>query len=207
MTTAQLTRYIDDLTQQLQLLNRQPTQNPLKLKEREFLHQELMWTKQLIDHRQNDQQVLLDQLFCWFYSIPLLIRPSSVLINVFVAGLSFFLMRMLVRNIRELLELLDQDTLLFWLFSDLGGNLPEWYSFQQRIRRRLKSYFVLFVIFGEINLCLISFNQIGVFLALTGMFLSFVLNPAFAYQVCLRDVYVKAKLIAQKNKIKKECLL
>ena len=199
MTTTQLTRYITDLTQQLHLLGQQPTKDPLKSKERELLHQELMWTKQLIDHRQNDQQVLLDQLFCWFYSIHLLIRPSSVLINVFVAGLSFFMMKGLVRNIRELLELLDQDTLLFWLFSDLGGNLPEWYSFQQRIRRRLNSYFVLFVIFGEINLRLISFDQIGVFLVLTAMFLSFVLSPAFTHQVCLRDVYVKAKLIAQKK--------
>lgn len=164
------------------------------------LTHELRVAQLLLEHRDNPIQRGIDVLFCLSATLPLVSVSLESGRLLLLLGLNFLALWVMLREARGLTQMMHRRSLAFWLVSEMGGTLPQWYQYRRASHRalvRLSFIFALWLI-AYIQLSPVTpVSLIGIFMGLTFMVISLLIEGYQSRLDLAQDVYPLAKLTAQ----------
>ena len=201
MTNNQLKQHVKDLTTQIQDMERQLPDHgefdPEFAKVYLPLRQELHTATLLLSSRRNPIQEIIDIFYCFSASWPLLLSGYSLGRSFLLVGLNFLAMLVLLRQARCLTQVMHRRSIFFWLLSELGGTLPEWYAYCASVRRQLGFHAVLFIIWLIPYFLFLPFSGAGMLFGMALMFMTFVLEHRMSHLDLALNAYPIAKGVAE----------
>ena len=205
MTNNQLKQRVKDLTTQIQDMERQLPDHgkfdPEFAKVYIPLRQELHTATLLLSSRRNPIQEIIDIFYFFSASWPLLLSGYSLGRSFLLVGLNFLAMLVLLRQARCLTQVMHRRSIFFWLLSELGGNLPEWYAYRASLRRRLWGLAVFFIAWLIPYYLLLPFSGVGIVIGSLFMVGTVILEARLSRLDLMKDVYPVAKGVADLKSI------